>query len=110
MITNCVALSGMIADGMLHPDNDMYATRAYKNAYELLGMSDSAYRAALNLIAASLPEVSEIFEIKLIEPLQATVLQDQANELMMIRHLRMHEEVNQVRRAAEELTARSQIL
>jgi diguanylate cyclase (GGDEF)-like protein len=29
---------------------------------------------------------------------------------MMIRHLRMHEEVNQVRRAAEELTARSQIL
>ena len=109
-MANCVALSGMIADGMLHPDNDTFAARAIKGADELLGMDANAYSSALDLLATSLPEVSEIFEIKLIEPAQAAALQDQANEIMMIRHLRMHEEVNQVRRAAEELTARSQIL
>jgi diguanylate cyclase (GGDEF)-like protein len=68
------------------------------------------YRSVQDLIAISLPEVSEMFEIKLIEPLQTAALQDQANEIMMIRHLHMHEEVNQVRRTAEELAARSQIL
>ena len=110
IMANCVALSGLIADGMLHPDNDIFAAQAVKGAKEVLGMDDAAYRSTLDLIAASLPEVADIFEIRLIEPPQATALQDQANEIMMIRHLRMHEEVNQVRRAAEELTARSQIL
>jgi diguanylate cyclase (GGDEF)-like protein len=95
---------------MLHPDNDILSTQAVNGAEEFLGMDANTYRSALDLIAASLPEVSEIFEIKPIEPLQTAVLQDQANEIMMIRHLRMHEEVNQVRRAAEELTTRSQIL
>ena len=109
-MANCVKVSGLIADGMLHPDNDTFAARAIKGAEELLGMDANAYRSTLDLIATSLPEVSEVFEIKLIEPLQAAALQDQANEIMMIRHLRMHEEVNQVRRAAEELTARSHFL
>jgi diguanylate cyclase (GGDEF)-like protein len=109
-MANCVALSGIIADGMLHPDNDTFAARAIKGAEESLGMDAGAYHSALDLIATSVPEVSEIFEIKLIEPLQAAALQDQANEILMIRHLRMHEEINEVRRTAEELTARSQFL
>jgi diguanylate cyclase (GGDEF)-like protein len=109
-MANCVALSGLIADGMLHPDNDAYAARAVKCAEEYLGMDAGDYRSVLNLIAASLPEISAIFEIKLIEPPQAAALRDQANEIMMIRHLRMNEEVNQVRRSVEELSARSQIL
>ena len=109
-MSKCVTLSGQIADGMLHPDNDILVARAFKGAKELLGMDDAAYRSALDLITASLPEIADIFEIRLIEPLQATALQDKANEIMMIRHLRMHEEVNQVRRDAEELAARSQIL
>jgi diguanylate cyclase (GGDEF)-like protein len=109
-MANCVALSGLIADAMLHPDNDILSTQAVNGAEEFLGMDANTYRSALDLIAASLPEVSEIFEIKPIEPLQTAVLQDQANEIMMIRHLRMHEEVNQVRRIADELATRSQIL
>jgi len=73
-------------------------------------MTDTDYCAALDLIALSLPEISEIFEIKLIEPIQVVALQEQANEMRMIRHLRMHEEVNQVRRTAEELSAHSRKL
>jgi len=107
---NCVTLSGLIADAMLHPDNDILVAQAIKSASELLGMDDVEYRSTLDLIIGSLPEISEVFEIKLIEPLQAAALQDQANELMMIRHLKMHEEINQVRRIAEELSAHSKIL
>lgn len=109
-MADCVALSGLIADALLHPDNAIFAARALKDAQDFLGMDDSDYRAALDLIALSLPEVSDIFEIKLIEPMQVMALQEQANEIMMIRHLRMHEEVNQVRRTAEELSAHSQKL
>jgi len=109
-ITNCVVLSGLIADTLLQPDNTALATRTLKQAQDSLGMADDDYRTTLDSISMSLPEVSEIFEINLIDPLQAEAIRDQANEIMMIRHMRMHEEVNQVRRTAEELSAHSQKL
>lgn len=109
-MADCVALSGLIADALLYPDNAVFAARALTDAQEFLGMTDTDYCAALDLIALSLPEISEIFEIKLIEPIQVVALQEQANEMRMIRHLRMHEEVNQVRRTAEELSAHSRKL
>jgi diguanylate cyclase (GGDEF)-like protein len=110
VMANCVVLSGGIADGILGPNKDAYAARAVERAEERLGMDGEAYRSLLDLIAAALPEIAEIFEIDLIEPPEAAALQDQANELVMLRHLRVHEEVNQVRRTAEELSARSQML
>jgi HD-like signal output (HDOD) protein len=99
-MANCVALSGPIADAMLHPDNDTFAARAAEGAKEYLGMDETAYRSVLGMIEASLPEIVDIFEVKGVAPQQATALLNQANETMIIRHLHMHDEVNEVRRAA----------
>ena len=109
-MANCIVLSGLIADGMLHPDIESHAVRAAKCAGEILGLDTNAYRDLIDLISAILPEISDIFDIKMIDLSQAVALKDQANELIMLRHLHMNEEVNQMRRAAEELSAHSQLL
>ena len=109
-MANCVTVSGLIADAVLHPNNHSFGARAIDAAMEYLGMDEATYHSVLGLIDASLPEIADIFEVKGIEPQQATALLEQANEIMIIRHLHMHEEVNQVRRMAEELSARSQLL
>jgi diguanylate cyclase (GGDEF)-like protein len=109
-MSNCIVLSGLIADGMLHPNNEYHAVRAAKCAEEILGLDTITYRAVLDLISAILPDISDIFDIKMIDLSQAVALKDQANELIMMRHLHMNEEVKQVRRTAEELSARSRLL
>lgn len=109
-MASCVALSGLMADCLLHPEDAAFAARAAQGANEWLGMDEAGYLSALELVVEALPEVSDFFEIELLEPMQSAALRDQANEILVIRHLRAYEEINQVRRAAEELTARSRIL
>jgi diguanylate cyclase (GGDEF)-like protein len=106
-IVPCVALSGRIADVWLYPDDEHISIRAVNAASQWLDMEEDEYRTVLDAMAEALPEVSALFEIKLIDPLQIAGVLDQAKELLALRNLR---EAAEARQKTEILESRTRIL
>lgn len=106
-IVPCVALSGRIADVWLYPDDERISVRAVNGAKRWLDMEEDEYRTVLDLMAQTLPEVSSLFEIKLIDPLQIAGILDQAKELLTLRNLR---EAAEAKQKTETLESRTRIL
>lgn len=106
-IVPCVALSGRIADVWLYPDDEHISIRAVNAASQWLGIEEEEYRTVLEAMAEALPEVSALFEIKLIDPLQIAGILDQAKELLALRNLR---EAAEAQRKTQTLESRIGIL
>lgn len=106
----CVCASGKIADQWLYPDNAGVAERAYQVTLRHLAMDVSDYQEVMDAIAASLPEVSGLFEIEVMDPVQVAGILDKAKEILTIRNLQLLDEIIEAKRNAEILETRTRDL
>jgi diguanylate cyclase (GGDEF)-like protein len=110
IMANCVAVSGLVADQWLYPNDNAVAERAYEGAIRWLAMDEATYRAIMDTVAATLPEVSALFEIEVLDTAQVTGILDKAKEILTIRNLLLLDEIVVAKRNAEALETRTRAL
>ena len=110
IMIGCVCASGMIADQWLYPDNTATAEHAYLAAQKYLAINDTAYQSVMDAIAASLPDVSGLFEIEVMDPVKVAGILDKAKEILTIRNLQLLDEIIEAKRNAEILETRTRDL
>lgn len=107
---HCVALSGRLADVWLQVNDKQISTRAAQLAEQWLGIDKQGYLALLHNMSAKLPEFSTLFEIHLVDPVQAAGLLSEAQELLVLRNLQLVQEAAEAKRVAEVLECRTRVL
>lgn len=106
----CVAVSGLIADCWLHPGSASHLTRAAATARQWLGMDDHDFQGVMDTIAGTLPEIATLFDIEILDPIQAAGILEQAKEILTIRNLQLLGEVMNAKGNAEVLESRTRAL
>jgi diguanylate cyclase (GGDEF)-like protein len=86
-MTSCVAVSSCIADHFLNSDDLKLKERAYDVAAEYLELDQEALSCVLDTIAARLPAAEELFDIRLIDPVEVDSVMTEARDLQMLRQL-----------------------
>lgn len=109
-MTRCVALSGLLADCWLFAGSETHATRASAMARAWLNMSDDAYHGVMDAIAAALPEVSALFSIDELDPVQIAGILEHAKEILTIRNLQLLSDIKHAKTDAEALESRTRVL
>lgn len=79
----CIALSGPVADLVMHPRNAGMATRA-ASAAQRLGLDAAAVSDALGRLTAAVPSIEELFDMSLLRPAEAAAMLANAQELLAI--------------------------
>ncbi len=107
----CVATSGAIADLWLAADrsDDSFAPVAAQ-AKGLLGIDGEAVGAMLQQMRGEIGEAEVLFEINLVAAQEADLLIEQAQELMLVRNLRLFEETRNLRQTVDLFQSRAQEL
>jgi len=105
----CVAASGALADLWLRADlaDECFAFAAAQ-ANELLGMDGEAVGAALQQMRDTIGEAESLFEINLVAAQEADLLIEQAQELMLVRNLRLFEETRSLRQTVDLFQSRAE--
>jgi len=106
----CICASGLIADHWLYPDNAATGERAYQATLRHLTIDGAGYQSVMDAIAASLPEVSGLFEIEVLDPEQVAGILDKAKEILTIRNLQLLDEIVEAKRNAQILESRTRDL
>ena len=87
----CIALSGPVADLVLHPGNTAVAGRA-ASAAQRLGLDAAAVSDALGRLTAAVPAIEELFDMRLLRPSEAAAMLAHAQELLASHQIHeMHE-------------------
>lgn len=103
----CVNLSGRIADVWLASDHEAASREAAAAASRLFGMRREAVGAILARVGRAVPETAALFEVELVTPGDLAAVLQQAQEVLMIRNLKMIEEVTRARHKADQLESRA---
>jgi diguanylate cyclase (GGDEF)-like protein len=93
----CVQASGPIADLWLAEADDSAALRqaALDRIEACTGRGIDALDEVLSMMAASLPEISAIFEVRIEHPAHLQAISDEAKELLVLRNLRQIQDATQ---------------
>lgn len=83
----CIAVSGMIADHFLDPNNKEVLNAAIDAAREYLDIDSGTLAAVLDLVAGRLPAAEDLFDIKLMDTLEINAIISEARDLQMLRQL-----------------------
>jgi diguanylate cyclase (GGDEF)-like protein len=110
LMVRCVALSGRVADVWLNPEDEQASVRAVEAAKQWLQLSASHYYAMLEKMVTDLPEMSELFEVRLVDPVQIEGILAEARETLTIRSLQILQEVEEAKRRTELLESRARKL
>ncbi len=105
-----VALSGIVADIWLGPDPKAARAAAMTAASRLLGLEHDAFTEILVGVAEAIPEVSALFDIRLVDAEHAASILDHARELLVVRNLRQLDEAMRRREEADHLRDRARSL
>jgi diguanylate cyclase (GGDEF)-like protein len=105
MAARCVALGSECVERLLAPAaaNDFAALA--EHAAQWLGIDPPAAAGVLGKIVAEIPEIERLFDTILLPPDAASVILDQARDLLMLRNLHGLEPVSSVPAASLELEA-----
>lgn len=107
---SCVAVSGYIADVWLNPEDNQASIRAAHAANKWLGIGTDGFFTIFNAIGENLPEVSNLFEIKLVDPTQIACILAEAREILEVRNSLTLQEIAQTRQDNELLKSRTVML
>lgn len=107
---SCVAVSGYIADIWLNPEDNQAPIRATHAVKRWLNIDTDGFFTIFNAIGENLPEVSNLFEIKLVDPTQIACLLAEAKEILEVRNSLTLQEIAQTRQDNELLKSRTVIL
>src|ERR1700691_5596032 len=103
----CVALSGTVADlFLLDPEQRQFAETALC-AERSLGLDKMSFGQVLGTIGAMIPETEAIFEADLLAKQHPELILEQAREVLMLRSPHALREINTLRAAPGEGTART---
>lgn len=83
----CIAVSGMIADHFLDPNNKETLTALVDAAQQYLDMDSGTLAGVLDIVAARLPETAELFGVNLLGTIKINALVPEARDLQMLRRL-----------------------
>jgi diguanylate cyclase (GGDEF) domain len=106
----CVQLSGAIADIWLASDTDAARSAAMERAYRDLQLDSRRFDEVIAGIAATLPEIAPIFDVRIAQPERIDAIISHARELMVLRNLREIQEATQARHQADETEHRARRL
>jgi len=86
-MTACVAVAGHIADHFLHPGDPQVKRVATQTALECLDMNEASFGTVLDAVAARMPEAEELFDIRLLNPVEIDAIMKEARDLQTLRQL-----------------------
>jgi diguanylate cyclase (GGDEF)-like protein len=90
----CVALGSECVDALLtHPGATDFAALA-EHASEWLGLDAPAVAEVISRVVAEVPDIERLFDRKLLRPDAASVILDQARDLMVLRDLQTLEQAS----------------
>lgn len=100
----CIATAGHIADLFLLATDHQEASEAtLARAGNLLKIDAEEVEPILQAVAEVMPEVSELYDTKLLTPDQAIAVIDQARDLLASRNLRLIQEMERQQKRTEEV-------
>ncbi len=113
-VSRCVALSGLIADSFLRDDGEALLSDALSFAKRYWAVGDDWIDAVRDNLAAEVPVVESLFEMKILDETDERALQGEAREALITRNLHsmkrleeLHETTDSIRRRAVALEERS---
>ncbi|MDR6673740.1 GGDEF domain-containing protein [Xanthomonas sp. 1678] len=106
----CVLLSGSIADIWLAADTDAARSLAMERVYRDLQLDSRRFDEVIAGMAAALPEIGPIFDVRIVQPERIDAIISHARELMVLRNLREIQEATQARHQADESEHRARRL
>ncbi|UYB53763.1 GGDEF domain-containing protein [Xanthomonas sp. AM6] len=106
----CVLLSASIADIWLAADPDAARDLAMARAYRDLQLDSRRFDEVIAGVAAALPEIGPIFDVRIAQPERIDAIISHARELMVLRNLREIQEATQARHQADESEHRARRL
>lgn len=100
---NCVHVSGVVADLWLAPSDPEGQLRSHAAGLvrSCTRGGEDALDDLLVQIAAALPEISTLFEVRISRPEHLQAISDHAKELLILRNLREIQEATQARHDAQ---------
>jgi len=107
MAARCVALARECVEILLAPAAASDFAALAEHASEWLGIDAPAVAETMGKIVAEIPEVERLFDITLLQPDAASVILDQARDLLVLRNPRAHGQIGGLRATNLELEARS---
>jgi diguanylate cyclase (GGDEF)-like protein len=107
MAACCVALGSECVDILLAPAAATDFVALAEHASELLGIDAPAVAQVMGKIVAEIPEIERMFDTKLLQADAASVILDQARELMILRNLQALGQVSSLRETNPKLEARA---
>ncbi|HWZ46929.1 MAG TPA: GGDEF domain-containing protein [Herbaspirillum sp.] len=91
-IAGCIAVSGYIADVFLDANTSEAVSRAVQAASDWFELDEQGVYEVLDVVSGALKETENLFDIKLLHPLEATAILAEAKEVMNMRQIiRMRE-------------------
>jgi diguanylate cyclase (GGDEF)-like protein len=105
MAARCVALGSECVEILLAPAAATDIASLTEHASEWLAIDAPAVAEVLGKIVAEIPEIERLFDTRLLQPDAASVILDQARDLLILRNLQGLGQVSTVRATSLELEA-----
>jgi diguanylate cyclase (GGDEF)-like protein len=106
----CVALGSECVEILLAPAAATDFAALAEHASEWLGIDAPAVAEVMGKIVAEIPEIERLFDTKLLQPDAASVILDQARDLLILRNLQALGQVSSLRETNLKLEARTAAL
>ena len=106
----CVVVSGSLADLWLRPDTDAARDDAIAAAQLHLQLDAASVDGIIAQMTLMLPELANMFDVRIQQPERIAALLDQARELLVLRNLREIQEAARARKDADEFEHRARRL
>jgi diguanylate cyclase (GGDEF)-like protein len=107
MAACCVALGSECVEILLAPAASTDFTALAEHASEWLGIDAPAVAEVMGKIVAEIPEIERLFDARLLQPDAASVILDQARDLLGLRNLQAPLQVGSLRETNLKVEART---
>jgi diguanylate cyclase (GGDEF)-like protein len=109
-LARIVALSGAVADIWVRSNAVAASEVARDMAMDFVGLTPPALEPVLTRAAAAMPQVAELFELKLGTPEDISRVLDQATETLVMVTLRAARQIDSAREAIDNLQHKTRVL
>jgi len=103
----CVSLSGKMADIWFEEDRAQALEQNRKYIKDLLGIGEKEFHEFINDINNLLPEVSSLFEIKIVDDKRREAVLNEARNILMERNINLIKQFDDYRNEIKSLTEKS---
>jgi diguanylate cyclase (GGDEF)-like protein len=110
MAARCVALGSECVEILLAPAAATGFAALAEQAAQWLGIDPPAVGEVVGKIVAEIPEIERLFDTTLLAPEAASVILDQARELLILRNLQVLGQVSSLRETTLKLEASTAVL